>query len=84
MSAIGTKRTSIYASQCPLLGVKRTSRGFAAMFANDPERTSPRLINARNSANYERKTLCNALQKELAFSASDFCRSSCRIQYRRS
>ncbi|MGB8080548.1 MAG: hypothetical protein WCF83_08785, partial [Pseudolabrys sp.] len=53
------------------------------MFANDPERTSPRLINARNSANYERKTLCNALQKELAFSASDFFRSSCIAGTRR-
>jgi hypothetical protein len=38
MSAVGTKRTSTTEFRCPLLGVKRTSRGRKAMSANDPKR----------------------------------------------
>jgi hypothetical protein len=39
MSAIGTKRTSLVARTCPLLGVKRTWRGHTRMSANGPGRT---------------------------------------------
>ena len=40
MSAIGTKLTLRDALQCPLSGVKRTSRFDYAMSAFDPKRTS--------------------------------------------
>ena len=39
MSAIGTKRTSLVATPCPLLGVKRTCLFALQMSANDPKRT---------------------------------------------
>ena len=40
MSAFGTKRTSTFAQQCLLLGVRRTSRVQSVMSAFDPQETS--------------------------------------------
>ena len=48
MSAIGTKNEhSTAADQCPLSGVKQTSRGLVAMSAFDPKRTYYRKASRR-------------------------------------